>query len=587
MRYVEIEMFSISQAQLLQPISGPPPPVESCSTSNVPVVPTPIPGASNQQSEKGIREQAMQMCSDGLVHASNCRDATCQNPLCQGIKNLLIHSQSCSPSIDLDKKCTSCYHLLVVCQNHAKQCMVSSNCQVLLCELLKKNLHRTEQPAQAPIPPQIQPNPLVLAVKSIFQTLQSPQLSAEERQRIIQIMAFYSQLAEIFNSQRNFLQLQLDQQHSELSDLHRQQMRDQIQRIDRIFALLQSGRPETMNKSSLMSVLCARFSLDDAAMSQFLQLASDNTVDVNFRNATGLPPLSLLLRNNQSESLVPCVKSLLQRPEINLETMGTFGHNALTILCRYNATESLIDCAKLLIQRGVNVRKTDGFKRNALLLVCEFYLGEKMMELMQFLLQNGTYVLQVNQQAENSLHLLCRYYKRGNLMDLIRLLISRGVKVDCHNSRKQTALHTLCQYYSGPDLLPISKLFIQNGIDATAEDENKETALTLICRYYRKPNLLEIIRFLVIDCDLDVNKAKGDLSRSAFVIVCQYQSKRKDLIKIVRLFIEQGIDFTTTDSQGRNILDILYNKVNEWKCSGILRLINEETQVDVEAIDSN
>ena len=586
MRYVEIEICSILQTQFLQPMSGPPPPVESGSTSNALVGKTPNLGPSNQQSEEEMRRKAIQMHSDGLVHAVHCYDATCQNPLCQKMKNLLIHYQSCQPLLDSDKKCPVCYHLFIVCQNHAKHCTVLSNCPVLLCEFLKKNLYRTEQPAQAPIPPKIQPNPFLLAVKSIFEILKSPQLSAEERQRIIQIMSSDLQLAPSLNSQRNSLRLQLHQGNINFADQHRQQMRDRIQQIDRIFAVLQYVRPKTTNKSSLLSDLCARFSLDDAAMSQFLQLASDNSVDVNFRNPAGHPLLSLLLRYNQTKSLVPCLKALLQRKEINLEEMSTFGLNALTILCRYNATESLVDCVKLLIQRGVKMRSCDSYQRNALLLVCEFYQGEKMMELMQLLLQNGTYVLQENKYAENALHLLCRYYKRGNLIDLIHLLISRGVKVDCVNNRKQTALHSLCQHYPDSNPLSIMKLLVQNGLDATAEDDNRETALTLLCHYYRKPNLLEIIRFLVIDCGLNINNnVKGDLTRSALLVVCYYKSfATDDLVNIVR-FLIQHMDVTATDAQGRNVLHILCYTIKGLKLAEILRILIEETTVDVNAID--
>ena len=591
MRYIEIAIPSVS-------MSGPPSPSVD-SASHILQIPISnkhqfrIVDVEAQKAE--VRKQALQLCKNALVHISHCRDASCQMEMCTRMKNLLIHCQVCRRTKNSDMKCPTCYQISIVCQNHTKQCTVTSNCPVYLCDFLKKNLHRTEQAAQGkkPNPPQIQPNnQLILAVKTICETLESPQLTAGDQQRIIQIMSSHPQLAEIFNSQRNFLQLQLNQNKGDLSDLHRQKMSNQIHQIDRIFSVLEVGSQPAKTthsvpaiKSSLLRSLCARPTLDIVAMSQCLQLASDKTVDVLSSNSTGFPPLSLLLRYNQSKSLIPCLKSLLRRNDINLEQMCLFGHNALTLVCRYNSTEHLITCVKLLIQRGVNNNKTENTKKNALLLVCEFYRGEKMMALIQLLLDNGAYVLQENKLGDNALTVICRYYKRENLTDLIRLLLSRGVKVNCINSRKQTAIHSLCQHYPGPDLLPILKLLVEKGIDASVEDENKETALNLLCRCYRHCNLLEIIRFLVIDCGVNVNKVHGDLSHSVLVIVCYYKTLADGLMDIVRFFILQGIDVAATDAAGRNVLHILFSVCKGPKLAEVLRILLKGTQVDVQAVD--
>ena len=159
--------------------------------------------------------------------------------------------------------------------------------------------------------------------------------------------------------------------------------------------------------------------------------------------------------------------------------------------------------------------------------------------------------------------------------------------MNCINSRKQTAIHSLvCQHYPGPDLLPILQLLVEKGIDASAEDENKETALTLLCRFYRRRNLLEIFRFLVIDCGLNFNDIHGDLSRSALVIVCRYQSLAVGLMDIVCFFILQGIDVAATDAAaGRNVLHILCSVCKGPKLAEVLRILLKGTQVDVQAVD--
>ena len=618
MKYVEIEVLlasSIPQTETL--LADTPPPVESIMASNPSLVLSPIPGPSNGQSQDAASKPAMQIFNDGLVHASYCNDTICQLTLCQNMKNLLSHFHSCSQSQG-HKECQTCNRLFDVFQNHAKQCKTEENCPVPLCVSLKQKMPPMQQlaPVQTPLivvnPPQqqSQPKSMNAAVKKILQTLQS-HLAPEGKQRIFKIVSISSQLVTAFKSYRTTLQEELNEQQEDLADFQQQQIRRQIQQLDQIFTVLRQtpnigptannngvlsqaiGAQSVMvqsapqSKWSQLSDLCSLPSLDGAKMLQFLELVSDKTVNINFPNSAGFPPLAVLLRHNQSQSLIPCLKSLLKREEINLEVMNLFGHNALTIICRYNTSKYLIECTKLLIQRGVNMLNADSCQRNALLLVCEFYRGEKMMELLQLLLQNGTNVLQENNHAENALFLLCRHYKRVNLISLIRLLIWQGVKLNCINNRKQTALHPLCRYYSSPDLLAILKLLAQ-GIKVTAEDCNKETVLTLICRYYRQPNLLEIIRFLVIGCGLSVDKVQEDLSRSAFAIVCQYQILGNDLMDIIRFFIQQGIDLTASDAQGRNILHILCGSGKNCggkKLARILRLLKEEAQVDVTALN--
>ena len=193
MRYIEIELLSVSasfpQLTTLQTMFH-------TSQSVEPNLDSHALGSSNELSQF-LDNKAMQNCIDGLVHVTHCRDPFCNNQWCPRMKNLLIHSQSCPPSIEPDKKCPICYQLFIICQNHIKQCTVTSDCPVYLCDFLKKNLHRTEQAAlgRAPTAPLFRPNPLIIAVKTICETLESPQLTAGDQQRIIQIMSSLPQLA--------------------------------------------------------------------------------------------------------------------------------------------------------------------------------------------------------------------------------------------------------------------------------------------------------------------------------------------------------------------------------------------------------
>ena len=449
------------------------------------------------------------------------------------------------------------------------------------------------------------------AVKSLFKYLGSPR-TPEGIQHVVQIVNSHPQLVASFNQQRTVLLHQLE--IGLLSDEQKQHAHLQIQHIDQVYSILKQvaaqagpipnsstsvGVTKSMTRlylpavsshlqSSQLRELCCLPTLDDSQLARFHQLAADKTVDVEHKyGETSWPFLSLLLRYNQSDSLLPCLKSLLLRDGINLEHMKTCGHNALTLLLRYNNSNVVFDCAKLLLERGVNVLKTDSTGRDALLLASELYRGGKMLDLVQLLLQHGANV-SLERKQENVLIVLSRHYKQDYLIDVIRLLITHGVNVNCRNSKNQTALHALCQSQNhSPDLLPILKLLVQHGIDAAVVDGNSDSALTLLCRIYRQPNLLEIIRFLVIDCSVSVNNTSGDLSRSILLIVCQYQSCGSDLIGMIRFFIERGLTLTRTDNEGKNILHLLCQICKGQKLFNILRFLTEETQVDVHAVDNS
>ena len=112
-------------------------------------------------------------------------------------------------------------------------------------------------------------------------------------------------------------------------------------------------------KSCHLRVLCSLSKLSETEMSRFRQLVTDKTVDIYFKGDTSFSPLELLIRCNQSDSLLPCLKLLLERED------ATCDKNALMLLLRHNSSGVVIECAKLLIERGVKVQHTDAVGRNA------------------------------------------------------------------------------------------------------------------------------------------------------------------------------------------------------------------------------
>lgn len=106
------------------------------------------------------------------------------------------------------------------------------------------------------------------------------------------------------------------------------------------------------------------------------ELASDKDVNINFQEGPdGLPPLLLLCRSNQSESLYTALAILLKNVNINLKVTNQIGHSALSLLCKHYPLEKLDDCVKLLIKHGIDVDSENPQGRNAFMLLCECFKG--------------------------------------------------------------------------------------------------------------------------------------------------------------------------------------------------------------------
>ena len=70
-------------------------------------------------------------------------------------------------------------------------------------------------------------------------------------------------------------------------------------------------------------------------------------------------PILNLCRFNESTSLYPALKALLERKDIDLALRDNMGRNSLFLLTRYYPLDDLIDCIQLLIESGVEANTKD------------------------------------------------------------------------------------------------------------------------------------------------------------------------------------------------------------------------------------
>ena len=95
-------------------------------------------------------------------------------------------------------------------------------------------------------------------------------------------------------------------------------------------------------------------SLSEEQVARFVELVADIELNVNCKKYSSTPIL-LLCRNNQNESLYPCLKSILAREDVDLQ-ITNHGNNALMLLSRYYPLSNpLIDCIRLLVNRGMDI----------------------------------------------------------------------------------------------------------------------------------------------------------------------------------------------------------------------------------------
>lgn len=172
-------------------------------------------------------------------------------------------------------------------------------------------------------------------------------------------------------------------------------------------------------------------------------------MDVNcFAKCVGGTPLLLLCRNNQSDTLYFCLKSLLERKEVDLSQLTKkMGHNALTLLCRHYRNSDLIDCVRLLIKRGVDLTVKDRDKRNAMMLLCEFYSQRNLIDIARLMIY---YQIDLFHSAEQSMSILqLRGFQQEssimkNITDIARQKngrVNNAVIIPSYSSNKLTDLY--------------------------------------------------------------------------------------------------------------------------------------------------
>ncbi|XP_057648062.1 histone acetyltransferase p300-like [Chionomys nivalis] len=103
--------------------------------------------SNNQEAEMSIqwweasRRLSIQCCIQSLVHACQCRNASCSLPSCQKMKRVVLHTKGCKRKTN--GECPICKQLYALLCYHAKHCQ-ENKCPVPFCFKIKQTIRQQE-----------------------------------------------------------------------------------------------------------------------------------------------------------------------------------------------------------------------------------------------------------------------------------------------------------------------------------------------------------------------------------------------------------------------------------------------------------
>jgi len=189
----------------------------------------------------------------------------------------------------------------------------------------------------------------------------------------------------------------------------------------------------------------------------------------------------------------------------------------------------------------------------------------------------------------NALHYLCMNYQGDDFIDIIQLLVTEGIDVNKTDQESdQNALQLLFQHNTNQHphqvgyFENIVKYLIENGIHLNHRSRyNGWTALHYLLQHYKHDDLINLVT-LLINSGVDV-KAKSSDGWTALHILCQKYT-HNNLAEIIQLLISNGVDINArTTSKGLTVLHILCQNYTHSNLFDIIKLLLEKN-VNINAL---
>jgi len=320
--------------------------------------------------------------------------------------------------------------------------------------------------------------------------------------------------------------------------------------------------------------LSSESSLREEQLTRFMELVADRELNINCAKSSSTPIL-LLCRNNKSESLYPCLKSLLAREDVDLKLLYHGNDNVLMLLSRYySLANPLIDCIRLLTNRGFDVNQKNKDSKTALSLLSQNdFVSKNFIDIARLLIneQSDFTVVRetVDELRKRSLRLDARVL--SGVIDLYRsgqgrvnnevsvffpvfVFISFFAYLDTFVLQKEYELLQLCSLFSFDEnqLKRFEELVKDKEVDLNCLDDHQRSPLILLCRHSKSERLAEFLSSLLRRRSVDLNLKDND-QWNALISACYYYHNQH-LVEVVRLLLARGIDGKAITKRGSNAL---------------------------------
>ena len=254
------------------------------------------------------------------------------------------------------------------------------------------------------------------------------------------------------------------------------------------------------------------------------------------------------------DTFLRCLDSglLPKRNKVDVTLQDVEGNTALHSLC-FNGRNAVTDVMKRFVRRGIQVNCTNKYGYNALhsLIGQSVYgCGENLVNVVRYLVKCGLEIHAKTDGGDTVLTLLCDNPNRYDFMDTLHFLVTvHRLDLNHKNSNGVNALHCLSQR-SCNQLQTAVQFLIKSGADVKSTTGNGDTILHLLYRHSSDAGLLEIVRVLVIYLKMNVNQTNNQ-GENALHCLCSNESDNSKMLGNVFLFlVENGVNIRATTKNG-------------------------------------
>lgn len=301
-------------------------------------------------------------------------------------------------------------------------------------------------------------------------------------------------------------------------------------------------------------------------LAEFRHLVMDKSVQINAVNKDGLTPLLLICWKQSSGHLLELVTILLERPDLDVNATDGGEWNALGMACRHFQNKNLLGVVRLLLERGIQVDNTNSENNTALMALCANYgtasgtrrsnqQQKNFIQIIRLLIEYHANVNLINNLGENVLHTLFRNHKRENMPELVQALLDAGVCVNAADKEGNNPLLLAAAKYSHENFIDILRAHMEKEVNINIANSKGWDVLTTVLHFYRGNNLLEIVKIL-FRAGANIH-TKTEAGLNPLLALLSREHYHADVLAIARLLIRHKVDIHLKTDEGLNALHLI------------------------------